>query len=65
MTAPTPIDRLRAFRASWNQSDVIDEDSGLTADDLDAIIRAADSVVAIESIDLSDPAQVARWQRER
>lgn len=30
--------RLAAFRATWNPGDAIDEESGLTADDLDVVI---------------------------
>lgn len=41
--ADTPLDRLRRFRASWNADDLIDEDSGLTAADLDEIIAAAET----------------------
>lgn len=33
------IARLASFRASWNKGDLICEDSGLTADDLDLILR--------------------------
>jgi hypothetical protein len=36
--------RLKAFRATWNADDVIDEQSGLTAGDLDlAIERIAET----------------------
>ena len=34
------LDRIRAFRASWNEGDLIDEESGMTAEDLDRIIQA-------------------------
>jgi hypothetical protein len=34
----TAIARLTEFRASWNAGDLIDEDSKLTADDLDLLI---------------------------
>jgi|GEM_PF-5607632 len=30
--------RVKAFRATWNEGDVIDEESGVTADDLDVVI---------------------------
>jgi hypothetical protein len=32
------IARLRGFRNSWNAGDLIDEDSKLSADDLDTIL---------------------------
>jgi hypothetical protein len=38
--APDLIDalaRLKAFRATWNAGDVIDEGSGLTANDIDVV----------------------------
>jgi len=34
--------RLYAFRATWNAGDVIDEKSGLTADDLDVVTSFMD-----------------------
>lgn len=34
----TPLARLKEFAHSWNSGDTIDEESGLTRDDLDAII---------------------------
>ena len=34
----TAIAHLKEFRATWNPGDVIDEESGLTADDLDCIL---------------------------
>lgn len=54
-----PVDalaRLVRFRQSWNDGDVIDEESGLTADDLDAVIARAQEMrrmVSIPYIDLS------------
>ncbi len=39
--APDLIDavaRLKAFLAGWNSGEVIDEDSGMTADDLGVMI---------------------------
>ena len=30
--------RLAAFRSTWNDGDAIDQESGLTADDLDIVI---------------------------
>jgi hypothetical protein len=32
------VARVKAFLASWNPGDVIDEDSGMTADDLGVMI---------------------------
>jgi hypothetical protein len=32
------VTRLKAFLAGWNPGDVIDEDSGMTADDLGVIL---------------------------
>jgi hypothetical protein len=32
------VARLKALRSTWNPGDVIDEESGLTADDLDVIL---------------------------
>jgi hypothetical protein len=32
------VARVKAFRAFWNPGDVIDEQSGMTADDLDTIL---------------------------
>jgi hypothetical protein len=29
---------LKAFRSTWNPGDVIDEESGVTADDIDTIL---------------------------
>jgi hypothetical protein len=51
----TAIQRLKDFRASWNEGDQIDESSKLTADDLDVIIRHNEGLVSIKSIDLNDP----------
>jgi hypothetical protein len=34
----TAMERLRAFGMSWNPGDIIDDDSGLTADDLRVIV---------------------------
>ena len=32
------VARLKAFRSTWNPGDVIDEESGVTADDFDVIL---------------------------
>ena len=32
------VARLKAFRATWNAGEAIDEESGLTADDIDTIL---------------------------
>ncbi len=32
------VARLKAFRSTWNSGDAIDEESGLTADDIDTIL---------------------------
>jgi hypothetical protein len=32
------VARLKAFRDSWNSGDVIDEQSSVTADDIDTIL---------------------------
>ena len=36
------LERLKAFRSTWNRGDMIDEDSGLTADDLDVVTSFVD-----------------------
>jgi hypothetical protein len=36
------IARLRLFRQSWNEGDLIDEESGLTAGDLDEVLAELD-----------------------
>lgn len=36
------IVRLKAFRSTWNPGDVIDEESCLTADDLDTVLSFVD-----------------------
>ncbi|MEG3164440.1 hypothetical protein U1701_07520 [Sphingomonas sp. PB2P19] len=33
---------LKAFRATWNHGETIDEESGLTADDLNVLISFAE-----------------------
>lgn len=35
------VARAKAFAASWNPGDLIDEDSGFTRNDLDELIKAA------------------------
>ncbi len=47
----TPLARLKAFRTSWNDDDLIDEDSGLTAADLDAVIADADRLVDVPKLE--------------
>ncbi len=37
----TALDRLGSFRDGWREGDVIDEKSGLTADDIDLILDRA------------------------
>jgi hypothetical protein len=39
----TALDRLRLFRATFNEGDTVDEESGLGADDLTAIINAVEA----------------------
>lgn len=39
----TSLDRLRQFRATFNDGDPVDEESGLNANDLTAIIRAVEA----------------------
>ncbi|NYD89164.1 hypothetical protein [Sphingomonas melonis] len=39
----TSLVRLRLFRATFNQGDLVDEDSRLNADDLTSIIDAAEA----------------------
>jgi hypothetical protein len=34
--------RLKAFRATWNRGETIDEESGLTADDIDVVTSFVD-----------------------
>jgi hypothetical protein len=50
---PTALDRLRQFRATFNEGDVVDEESGLGADDLTAIINAVEAFG--EDVVASDP----------
>jgi hypothetical protein len=40
---PTALDRLRQFRATFDEGDTVDEESGLSADDLTAIINAVEA----------------------
>ncbi len=42
-TLSTALDRLRAFRATFNAGEPVDEESGLTADDLTAIIESVEA----------------------
>ncbi|GEM_PF-3513910 len=39
----TALDRLRQFRATFNEGEPVDEESGLMADDLTAIINAVEA----------------------
>jgi len=39
----TALDRLRHFRATFNNGELVDEESGLRADDLTAIINAVEA----------------------
>jgi hypothetical protein len=39
----TALDRLRQFRATFNEGEQVDEESGLMAEDLSAIIRAVEA----------------------
>ncbi|MGI4947959.1 MAG: hypothetical protein ACRYHC_04580 [Janthinobacterium lividum] len=39
----TALDRLRAFRATFNSGEPVDEESGLMADDLTVIINAVEA----------------------
>lgn len=44
------LDRIRAFRATLNDGDLIDEESGMTADDLDrmiAVFEAGEKVIMV------------------
>jgi hypothetical protein len=34
--------RLKAFRTTWNRGETIDEESGLTADDIDVVTSFVD-----------------------
>ena len=58
------IARLKDFRATWNDDDVIDEESGLSGADLDTIIRVADGLVEVRQIDLNDPRAIEALRRE-
>lgn len=56
------LDHLRRFRATFNAGDQVDEESGLTADDLDAIIAAVRSPTDLEpggSLSIDDIGDVA------
>lgn len=59
----TAIARLRQFRATFNEGEPVDEESGLTADDLTAIITHFDGMVQIPSFDLNNPVHVAELDR--
>jgi hypothetical protein len=55
MSLDTALEHLRRFRATFNDGDDVDEESGLTAEDLDVIIRHNEGLVSIQTIDLNDP----------
>jgi len=38
------VARVKAFLAGWNPGEVIDEDSGMTADDLDVLLAFIDDL---------------------
>lgn len=42
-TLTSALDRLRAFRATFNSGEPVDEESGLMADDLTTIIDAVEA----------------------
>jgi hypothetical protein len=42
-TFETSLERLRQFRATFNDGDAVDEESGLMADDITNIIRAVEA----------------------
>lgn len=56
------IAHLRRFRTTFNAGDSVDEESGLTADDLDAILAAIRSPSDLEpggSLSIDDIGDVA------
>ncbi len=53
-TLSTALDRLRAFRATFNAGEPVDEESGLMADDLSSIIEAVEAFG--EDVVAGDPA---------
>ena len=62
MTDPRKsIARLKAFRSTWNEGDQIDEQSGLTADDLDTVIAAAERAPAITTDPAIDVSPTHDW----
>lgn len=57
------IDRLVAFRSTWEDDALVDEESGLTTEDLDAVIemaRRGDGVVEIQQVEMGKPAPPIR-----
>jgi hypothetical protein len=56
-TLATSLDRLRAFRATFNAGEPVDEESGLLADDLTAIIEAVEAFS--EDVVAPDPQDAA------
>jgi hypothetical protein len=57
MSIDTPLEHLRRFRATFNAGEPVDEESGLTADDLTAIIEAVEAFG--EDVVAGDPTQAA------
>jgi len=58
------IARLKDFRATWEDDAVIDEESRLSAADLDTIIRVAEGMAPIAMVDLGAPGMVEASRRE-
>jgi hypothetical protein len=54
MSLDTALDHLRRFRATFNDGEPVDEESGLTADHLTAIICAVEAFG--EDVVAGDPA---------
>lgn len=60
------IAHFRAFRATFNEGDEVDEESGLAAADLDAAIEAlelAPKMVGIQYIDFGTEAGIENLRR--
>jgi hypothetical protein len=57
MSIDTPLEHLRRFRATFNAGEPVDEESGLTADDLTAIIEAVEAFG--EDVVAGDPTEAA------
>jgi len=56
--------RLRAFRARFGDGEIVDQDSGLTASDLTAIIDRDAKLVSIPFLDFGNPDHVASMTRQ-